>query len=91
MTLNISERNLFARFPALGPLTITDAALEALVVALSQRHGRLDNTAQYVDDWTSRQVRHARMITALARILQALLADYDGAVTEELLDDSESL
>ena len=69
---------------------ITDAALEALVVALTQRHGRLD-PAQYIGDWTPPQQQRAHMITALARTLQTLLAEYNTGVLEELIADSGPL
>lgn len=90
MALSLCQRNRFARAPALAPLTITDAALEALVVALTQRHGRLD-TAQYIGDWTPPQQQRAHMIAALARTLQTLLAEYDTGVLEELMADSGPL
>jgi hypothetical protein len=86
MPLTIMERNRFDRAPVLGPLAITDAALEALIAALGQRHGTL-RTDQHLIDSQLLQPRRAQMIVALSRTLQALLADYDENVCSELLVD----
>jgi hypothetical protein len=84
MPLSICERNRLQRAPVLAPLAITDTALEVLVVALMQRHGRLD-TSRAFGQWEPLQHQHAQMITSLARTLQALLAEYQTCVQQELL------
>ena len=89
MPLTVTERCRFDRAPVLGPLAITDAALEALIAALTQRHGTL-RTDQHLIDSRLLQPRRAQMIVALSRTLQALLADYDDAVRSELLADYDA-
>jgi hypothetical protein len=89
MLLTIIERNRFQRAPVLGPLAITDAALEALIAALAQRHGTLRTDTLLIDS-QAQQPRRAQMIVALSRSLQALLADYDDEVLAELLADYDA-
>jgi len=84
MPFTLCERNRLQRAPVLAPLAITDTALEVLVLALLQRHGCLD-TSRAFGQWQPQQHQYAQMIASLARTLQALLADYQACVQQELL------
>lgn len=86
--LSLVERNRFSRAPVLAPLTLADVVLEALVVELRKRHGRLDTSA-CPHSYAPLQQQRATMIVALSRSLQCLLAEYDAGILEELLAEQD--
>jgi hypothetical protein len=78
--------------PIVAVLALADLALEALVVAFFAQHPRLEHESfLHPDAWDS-ELRHAQLAAALARALQAALADYAALTAERLVrnrhDDS---
>ncbi len=67
----------------LGHVDVVDVALDALLLALGERHGFNLSSCP----WTRRNIHRAVVVVDLARALRLILHDYRQAVIDHLDDD----